>query len=155
MPEQTGKIPRTPCPEPCKSWRPSTPPILPIRKIKIPAHRAFRWAGQSVNKAAKRQNTEFDDWRFVFILKIINPQSSQNSSRRRKIATQCVLTYCATCSCCGSRHPRWRKRLPRLPTAATRSGRLIRHRRRFLRSPLEYPHTLRSRVTCLDGFIDL
>ena len=38
-------------------------------------------------------------------------------------------------SCCGTRCSPWRERLRRSPTAATRSGRLIRHRRRSLRSP--------------------
>ena len=74
----------------------------------------------------------------------------------KMLATQGVLTYCTTRSCCGARQnvcPTERTHI--LPTAATRSGRFIRHWRRSHRSPLEYPHTLRVRVACLDDFIDL
>ena len=42
-------------------------------------------------------------------------------------------------SCCGARHLHRRERLPHLPTAATRSARFIRHRRRSHRSPLDNP----------------
>ena len=83
------------------------------------------------------------------------PQRSARRKIVKKLAKQGVLTYITTRSCCGARCSPWRKRQRRSPTAATRSGRFIRHWRRSHRSPLEYPHTLRVRVACLDGFIDL
>ena len=97
---------------------------------------------QSIKKAVNRQNTGFDDWRFVLHRKYFDASLRASAHTGvairspKKLATQGVLTYFTTRSCCGARQnvcPTERTHI--LPTAATRSGRFIRHWRRSHRSP--------------------